>query len=712
MGAPRFGLFLKFFTVMVSLAVLAAAILWAQLFVIGRRAILRTELDYDARLATALASHVDRVFGDNSRQVAFLISLLRKQASPAEHQQDLLNFIRTRPDMEEVAVMDRQGRELARAGGRAAIAPAESRAALQALWSGRRVGGVSRYCPIPRLFVSYYPIDADSAVRIAISLRGLSALFAMEAPGRSGLAVLVDSQGAPLAYPPERLRGRVLAEFAAWPVVLAAVRSARAVAGEFPGPEGDAYAGAYAPVSSIGGAVLVLRSRAEAYEPVSRSSRAAGAAMALVVCLSLAAATLLARLLTSPLYALTRAADEVSRGNFLASVDIATGDELQDLSETFNRMTAQLRSYSVLQVDGLVAEQRITEAVLYSSSDAIIMCDKEGKIRLANRRAIEVFGLNPRVPVEGKTIFEAIPGSRLRDAIVGALADPRPSSFKEVDLSTQEILRYLRVTAQPVATPRGLTLGVVVAVRDVTLDRRLDKMKEEFLQYITHDLRNPLGSAIGFLDFLLKGSAGVLNPEQRAIANSIRRATTRLMGMINNILDIAKMEAGRMRVELKDVSIAGIAGRSIAILESLARQKEIRVSLNANEEFTIKADPDLIERIFLNLLGNAIKFTPRGGSIAVSLSDRDQTLEAVVEDSGEGIPPEFRERIFAKFEQVTGQKRGGTGLGLTIAKFFVEAHLGRIWAESELGRGSRFCFTIPKNLRLDPDGNVSLDERA
>ena len=634
MGTRRFGLFLKFFTVMGTLSLFAVLILGAQLFAISRRAILGTELESDRRLATELASRADNFFGDNDRQVAFLLAVLRRQFPAAE----------------------RQGRE--------------------------------------RL------------------LRGLSPLFAEETAGRTGFAALLDSQGRPLAYPPGRLRGRLLQAFAGWPVAMAAVRSAGPVAGEFAGPDGNKYAGAYAPVPSIGGAILVMRSQAEAYEAVSRTKRAAGAALAVVACLCLAAATILARRLLSPIYALTRAAEAVSHGDFLTTVDVATGDELQDLAETFNRMTAQLRSYSVLQVDGLIAEQRITEAVLYSSSDAVVMIDKEGKIRLANRRAIEVFGLNPRLAIEGKTIFEAIPESRLRDAIVEALADPRPSTFKEVDLSTPESLRHLRVTAHPVATPRGSVLGAVVAVRDATLERELDKMKEEFLQYITHDLRNPLGSAIGFVDFLLKGSAGVLNPEQHAIASSIRRATTRLMGMINNILDIAKMEAGRIKVDIKDISISGIAGRSIAILESLAHQKEIKVNLNAAEDFTISADPDLIERIFLNLVGNAIKYTPKGGTVTVSLTNGGRALEACVEDTGEGIPPEFIERIFAKFEQVTGQRRGGTGLGLTISKFFVEAHLGWIWVESELGKGSRFYFTIPKNLCLDKDGNVAIGDGA
>jgi signal transduction histidine kinase len=152
--------------------------------------------------------------------------------------------------------------------------------------------------------------------------------------------------------------------------------------------------------------------------------------------------------------------------------------------------------------------------------------------------------------------------------------------------------------------------------------------------------------------------------------------------------------------------MAGIAGRSIGILEQLARAKKIAVRLDAAEEFTIQADGDMIERVFTNLLGNAIKYTPEGGAITVSLKEDGTTLVCCVEDNGEGIPPEYLSRVFEKFEQVHGSRKGGTGLGLTISRFFVESHFGRIWVESELGRGSRFYFTIPTNLAEGSDGAV------
>src|SRR6185312_4586753 len=126
--------------------------------------------------------------------------------------------------------------------------------------------------------------------------------------------------------------------------------------------------------------------------------------------------------------------------------------------------------------------------------------------------------------------------------------------------------------------------------------------------------------------------------------------------------------------------------------------------LVAVEEFTVEADGDLIERVFTNLLGNAIKYTPDSGTITLSLNDDGKSIVCCVEDTGEGIPADYLSRVFEKFEQVQGNRRGGTGLGLTISRFFVESHHGRIWVESEVGHGSRFYFTVPKDLVADEDG--------
>ncbi len=559
------------------------------------------------------------------------------------------------------------------------------------------------------LLVLHYPFNVAGAkdlyARVIVPLRAVAERTAEERVGGTGFVVLVDGRGRPLAMPD----GRALTGIRNWGITKSALAGRSAGSSEFTDLTGADYVGAYAPVASVGGAVLVMQPRSEAYLAAAEARKAATTAIIVVILGALLAAILLARVLTSPLLSLTRAAESIARGNFDANVEINTGDELQALAETFNAMTARLRQYSLLQVDRIIVEQRKTEAILFSISEGIVLLDKKNRIQHANRQARELFRLTTDADLDGKTLAEAFPDHPLRAAMQSASATP--GEVKEIDLSTDSERRFIRALASPVMLPgRVGDFGTVFSLRDVTLEKELEKMKEDFLHYITHDLRNPLGSAIGFLDILLKGTTGVLNTEQHSIVSSVRRSTSRLMGLINNILDIAKMEAGRVRVQVKPTSLAGIASRSIEILEQLAKVKNITVQLSAIEEFTYDVDGDMLERVFTNLLGNAIKYTPNGGSITVSLVDTGPAIKCCVEDSGEGIPQEYLTRVFEKFEQVQNQRKGGTGLGLTIARFFVEAHLGRIWAESTVGQGSRFYFTVPKGLVTDSDGGLRLAE--
>jgi signal transduction histidine kinase len=574
-------------------------------------------------------------------------------------------------------------------------------AAKETLGRARAKGGRSASvvgAPSSPLLVLFVPFGRGGFARVTLPMKRISRLFAANV-GANGFTILVDRDGRPLIAP----EGRDLAGIENWPITRAALRGDwRVGTSEFVGALGVNYVGAYADVAALDGAVLVLQPREEAYAALEETRRAAGASILIVIVGALIVSVLLARVLVEPVLALTRAAEAVSQGDFEARVDITTGDELQELAVTFNGMAERLRQYSLLQVDRLVVEQKRVEAVLFSIDEGIVMTDREGRVQLVNRRGREMLELASDAEVEGRTISEAFPEGPLRTAILAA--HEKPGEFKEVNLSTEQERRFVRTIARAVVSPgREAELGTVFALRDVTLERELDRMKEDFLHYITHDLRNPLSSASGYLDVLMKGTAGVLNPDQMSIVSSVRRSTARLMGMINNILDIAKMEAGRMRVQLKTVSLAGIASRSIEMLEQFAKAKKIAVHLAAVEEFSLEADADMIERVFMNLVGNAVKYTPEGGTITISILDQGPSILCCVEDSGEGIPSEALGRVFEKFEQVQGRRRGGTGLGLTITRFFVESHLGKIWVESETGHGARFYFAIPKGLVASGD---------
>lgn len=711
MGWLNSGLSRRLAAVMAALALLPVLFLSWRMMQSSKRGVQDAVLELHVKLAERMGESVkDRVESVDGR-LRVAMAALQSRMDWQDKQELLKRLVESDAGVGSIALLRRQGGAILEvfnpeiADARAALDPEAARESLRrALRGGGRSAEVLHGRSGPML-VLHYPFSTEVFARVVLPLRQLAERVAAERVGGSGFAVLVDGEGRALAAP----GGRSLRGLERWPITRSALGGGGAVgSAEFSDGASD-WVGAYAPVPSIGGAVLILQTREEAYLAAAEARRAAVAAVLVVILGSLLAAALLARALTAPVLQLTRAAESVARGDFLATVDVRTGDELQHLAETFNKMTAQLRAYSVLQVDRLIAEQRKTEAIMFSIAEGIVMADREGRVQLVNRRAREMLGAAPDAELEGRSLAEIVPEGPLREAVLAVGA--KPGSYKEIDLSTEQTRLFLRASASPVVTPgRGSELGVVYALRDVTLEKELDQMKDDFLHYITHDLRNPLGSAMGFIDVLMKGTAGVLNPDQMSIVASIKRSSSRLMGMINNILDIAKMESGRVRLQLKTVSMAGIASRAIDTLEQLAKVKRIAVRLDAAEEYSIEADSDMLERVFVNLLGNAIKYTPADGAITLSVVDEGKQLKCCVADTGEGIPPEYVEKVFEKFEQVHGQRKGGTGLGLTITRFFVESHLGRIWVESEVGKGSRFYFTVPKNLVVDASGGVRAAE--
>ncbi|MBI5242799.1 MAG: HAMP domain-containing protein [Elusimicrobia bacterium] len=708
------GLFRRFILAMISLALLPL-IAMSLITLFGSRKFLEDNaLEMNLKLAAKTAEGVSSYLQARGDELRFLQTALSKKSRDFSACKDLmLSFIESNPDLREVSILSSNGRVLLTAvnpqieakeiaeGGLEEGFREFKRAQSQAFWIASAEGRM------PRLDV-YSPLSEVTGLRVCVALRSLWQSISEQRVGiaDTGFAAIMGKDGEPFIYPPKLLPEWVRKDFRGFPIVQNALKDLALGTGEIVWPGGAAMVGAYAAIPEIRGAALILQPKADTYKgstdwvwKTARQTLVIAALAAMLI------AFLLARAMTGPLLRLTHAADEIAQGRFPDKTDIRTGDELQQLAETFNRMSERLRSYSEMQVDRLILEQRKTEAILFSIADGILMADDKGVIQLANRRAKLILDVDK---VEGRRLEEVLPkDSALKAAVLEAASRPGAEQIKEVDLSSEDKRLFYRVFAQPLISPsKGARQGVVIAVRDVTFEKELDQMKEEFLHSITHDLRNPVGSSLGFLDFLRKGIVGVLNAQQKSMVESMHKSASRLLALVNNILDVAKMESGRVDVALKEASLAGMAGQAIEILSALAQRRGIVMELAAEEEFTTMLDPDEIGRVVQNLLGNAIKFSPDDGKIVISIRDDGRQHVVCVADSGPGIPADYLGKIFGKFEQVPGQKRGGTGLGLTISKRFVEAHKGRIWVDSELGKGARFYFTIPKGLAKDDSGEI------
>jgi signal transduction histidine kinase len=254
----------------------------------------------------------------------------------------------------------------------------------------------------------------------------------------------------------------------------------------------------------------------------------------------------------------------------------------------------------------------------------------------------------------------------------------------------------------------------VLAIQNARLFREIEdksrqieaanRHKSEFLANMSHELRTPLNAIIGFSEVLGERMFGELNEKQAEYTEDILSSGRHLLSLINEILDLSKVEAGRMELELATFDLPLAIDNARTFVRERATKHGINLDVTVDEQLgDFVGDERKIKQILLNLLSNAVKFTPEGGRIGIKARHADGSVEISVSDTGIGIAPEDQARIFEEFRQVGGDyahKREGTGLGLTLAKKFVELHGGKIWVESEVGKGSTFSFTLPEKSLL------------
>jgi signal transduction histidine kinase len=226
-----------------------------------------------------------------------------------------------------------------------------------------------------------------------------------------------------------------------------------------------------------------------------------------------------------------------------------------------------------------------------------------------------------------------------------------------------------------------------------------DRHKSEFLASMSHELRTPLNAVIGFSEVLLERMFGELNPKQDEYLQDILTSGRHLLSLINDILDLAKIEAGRMELDVTDFHLPQAIDNSITLIRERAARRAITLGVEVDPRLgEIKGDERKVKQVLLNLLSNAIKFTPEGGKVGVQARLADGFAEVSVTDTGVGIAPQDHEAVFEEFRQVGSdyaKKHEGTGLGLTLSRRFVELHGGKIWVKSQLGQGATFTFTLP-----------------
>jgi PAS domain S-box-containing protein len=371
------------------------------------------------------------------------------------------------------------------------------------------------------------------------------------------------------------------------------------------------------------------------------------------------------------------------------------------------------------------------------SPDAILEVDHEGTIRLVNEEAERLFGW-PRKELIGRRVEELLP-ERYKGAHLThrghyhdhPLKRPMGSGLDLWARKADGTEIQVDIKLSPIQTDDGLR--IICVVRDITdrrrseeqirslnenLERRnrevehANQLKSEFLASMSHELRTPLNAILGFSDLLQEQSAGEVNEKQQHYLNHISHGARRLLTLINDILNLSKIEAGRMDLRLEKLLLPDDIEEVFTAVRPLAAAKGQHLDIHVSPGLELHADKSRFKQILENLLGNAVKFTPAGGSITVEANTDGTLLRLDVRDTGIGIPPDEIETIFETFHQAAATTKGireGTGLGLAITKRLVELHRGRIWVESEVGQGSQFSVEMPlrpAHEKREPDVSV------
>lgn len=416
-----------------------------------------------------------------------------------------------------------------------------------------------------------------------------------------------------------------------------------------------------------------------------------GGVMALLVVASI----LFARRLVRPLRQITEAAHAIRRGELQQAIPVTMANEIGVLVDEFNAMTRTVQD----ALGRLLNEEKKLSSVLNSVAEGIVYLDLERRIVLLNPAAQHLLGCSEDVvgkPVEA--VFEAEVVEQVFPLTSMSITSRRTRSH-EVTLVQNESKRALKVVSSPVLFEEGTPIGTVFVLDDVTHEKEIEQMKSDFVALVSHELRTPLTSIYGYTRLILDGKTGGVNEATRDKLVRVERQALRLSHLIADLLDLSRIESGRLELRMEPISVREIAWSRLEDFRSPAEEKNIELSFEAPEDLPpVRGDAERIGQVLTNLLSNAIKFTPPGGKVRVRLRREGNLLSVQVIDTGTGIPPEERHKIFDKFHQVRNiqtRQHGGTGLGLAIAKSIVEAHGGHIWVDSELGKGSDFRFVLP-----------------
>jgi two-component system phosphate regulon sensor histidine kinase PhoR len=389
---------------------------------------------------------------------------------------------------------------------------------------------------------------------------------------------------------------------------------------------------------------------------------------------------------TRPLSELIRAADQMASGRLESRLIPTTHDEIGNLTHSFNEMATQLR----MQIDALNAERGRIIAVLNTMNDGVIIVNAENSIQLTNPAALAMFNIKESEAL-GRTLIEAVRQYQV-DELLKQCRKTEQTQSTIIEIPARQ--QYLQATATPLG--KELPGNTLLLFQNLTRLRRLETVRQDFISNISHELRTPLASLKALTETLQDGALED-PPAARRFLGRMETEVDAITQMVEELLELSRIESGRVPLKMTPTSPNWLLTKAVERLSLQAERAGLSIETKCPKDLPkVLADPSRLEQVVVNLLHNAIKFTPSGGNIILSATLEDRNILFSVKDTGIGIPVDDLTRIFERFYKTDrARSSGGTGLGLAIARHLVEAHGGTIRTESTGDKGSTFYFTIP-----------------
>lgn len=395
-------------------------------------------------------------------------------------------------------------------------------------------------------------------------------------------------------------------------------------------------------------------------------------------------------------------ANLIASGNLETAIDRKLTSEFAQNTTALEKMRLELRN----QLTNLEERANRAEAVVFNVGEGVFAVNLKGEIIIFNQIAEKIVGLQKDLVLGQK--YEQIMqffnsktkenyGSFINRILLDGKSVSLPSDTVLITSAKAEI--PVAVNSSPIKNQKGIIVGAIVVFRDITHEKEIEEIRTDLISIASHQLRTPLSEIKGLVSLLEENIAGPLNPKQKEYLDLLTVANERMINLVNDLLNVSRIEQGRIQLNFQKVSLGNLTTEICKSLELAAKQKNQSLFLNIDQNILpVSADPEKTKEIISNLVDNALKYTPDGGTIQVRVASTDRYCWVLVKDNGVGIPKAKLKDLFQKFsrlENPLSQKTTGTGLGLFTVKQLVEKQNGHVFVESEEGKGSTFGFALP-----------------